>query len=414
MSMKLQGTVNLPGSKSESNRALMISAYGGFSLEVENLSEAHDTVLLKKLLSSPSLRGASATKQSIINCEDAGTVARFLLTYLAGKPGTWTLTGTPRLCERPIAPLIDALRQLGATVIASEAKQSNQYSLPLRIIGRPLKGGSVTLDVSQSSQFASSLLLAAPTWEQGLQLTLTGNPVSMPYLEMTIKMMERFGIQVIRKGNVITVPHQSYQPRPFVVSPDWSAASYWYEMMALSEGGDLLLKSLKPNSLQGDAIVAEWFKPLGVLTTFEPDGARLTKIPADPQNLVFDFTDTPDLFPAIFVTCVSKNYRSRFQGIRNLSLKESSRVVVLISELKKKYTFINIVSDNEIVIEKSLIRNNFKDNVNVLFNTCHDHRIAMSLAPLVLSDSRYSLDDPMSVTKSYPGFWDDVKKNCLF
>ena len=406
MKKLLQGTVNLPGSKSESNRALMIAAYGGFPLEADNLSEAHDTVLLKTLLEQSSFRGASATKQSIIDCEDAGTVVRFLLTYLANKPGAWLLTGTERLCQRPMAPLIDALRQLGA-VITTESSLA-------KIVGHPLKGGSVTLDATQSSQFASSLLLAAPTWEQGLQLTLKGNPVSMPYLEMTIKMMEYYGVRVTREGNTITVPHQSYQTKSFAVSPDWSAASYWYEMMALANGGDLLLKGLKPDSLQGDAIVAEWFKPLGVLTTFESDGARLTKTKADPQNLVFDFTDTPDLFPAIFVTCVIRNYHSRFQGIRNLSLKESSRVEVLISELSKKYTFINIVSDDEIVIEKSLIRNTFEDNVKVLFNTYSDHRIAMALAPLVLLDGRCSMDDLTTVTKSYPGFWDDVKKNCLF
>ena len=385
MSMKLQGTVNLPGSKSESNRALMISAYGGFPIDVENLSEAHDTVLLKKLLFSPSLRGASATKQSIINCEDAGTVARFLLTFLAGKPGTWTLTGTPRLCERPIAPQIDALRQLGATVIASEAKQSNQYSLPLRIIGRPLKGGSVTLDTSQSSQFASSLLLAAPTWEQGLQLILTGNPVSMPYLEMTIKIMEYYGVQVIREGNVITVPHQSYQPRPFVVSPDWSAASYWYEMMALSEGGDLLLKGLKPNSLQGDAIVAEWFKSLGVLTTFEPDGACLTKIPADPQNLVFDFTDTPDLFPAVYATCYALGLDAVFKGTATLSAKESDRFHVMQKEMAQ-------------MGEKRV------------FYAYSDHRIAMALASLWPKYGPIEVDEPSVVNKSYPSFWKELKR----
>ena len=191
---RLQGTLSLPGSKSESNRALMIAAYGGFPLEVDNLSEAHDTVLLKALLEHPSPQ---------VDCEDAGTVARFLMTYLAGKPGTWTLTGTKRLCERPMAPLVDALRQLGADIAGD--------GLPLKIVGRPLKGGAVTLDASLSSQFASSLLMAAPTWENGLELTLTGDPVSMPYLEMTVKMMEYYGVRVIWEGNTITVPHQSYQ-----------------------------------------------------------------------------------------------------------------------------------------------------------------------------------------------------------
>lgn len=402
MNRLLKGSVSLPGSKSESNRALMIAAYGGFPLDVDGLSDAHDTVLLKTLLEQSSLRGASTTKQSIIDCEDAGTVARFLLTYLANKPGTWLLTGTPRLCERPMAPLVDALRQLGAEIIGD--------SLPLKIAGKSLRGGSITLDASQSSQFASSLLLAAPTWEHGLQLTLTGDPVSTPYLEMTIKMMEHYGVQVIREGNTIKVAHQPYQPRPFTVSSDWSAASYWYEMMALSEGGELLLKGLKPNSLQGDAVVAEWFKPFGVIATFEPEGVRLTKVPADSHDLVFDFSNTPDLFPSIFVTSVALGYRARFQGVQNLSIKESNRVESLISELSKIYTFINIYSGNELVIEKSVLNESFSNTNNVIFKTYLDHRIAMSLAPLAMQIGSFHFDNPDVVTKSYPTFWDDVTK----
>jgi len=393
MNRLLKGSVSLPGSKSESNRALMIAAYSGFPLQVENLSDAHDTVLLKTLLEDTS---------STIDCEDAGTVARFLLTYLANKPGTWLLTGTPRLCERPMAPLVDALRQLGAEIIGD--------SLPLKIAGKSLKGGSVTLDASQSSQFASSLLLAAPTWEHGLQLTLQGDPVSMPYLEMTIKMMEHYGIQVIREDGTITVAHQPYQPRPFTVSSDWSAASYWYEMMALSDGGELLLKGLIDNSLQGDAVVAKWFEHFGVVTTFEEQGVRLTKVPADPHDLVFDFSNTPDLFPSIFVTSVALGYRARFQGVQNLSIKESNRVESLISELSKIYTFINIYSGNELVIDKSVLNESFSNTNNVIFKTYLDHRIAMSLAPLAMQIGSFHFDNPGVVTKSYPTFWNDVTK----
>ena len=402
MNRLLKGSVSLPGSKSESNRALMIAAYGGFPLDVDGLSDAHDTVLLKTLLEQSSLRGASTTKQSIIDCEDAGTVARFLLTYLANKPGTWLLTGTPRLCERPMAPLVDALRQLGAEIIGD--------SLPLKIAGKSLRGGSITLDASQSSQFASSLLLAAPTWEHGLQLTLTGDPVSTPYLEMTIKIMEHYGIQVVREDGTITVAHQPYQYRPFAVSSDWSAASYWYEMMALSDGGELLLKWLINNSLQGDAVVAKWFEHFGVVTIFEEQGARLTKVPADPHDLVFDFSNTPDLFPSIFVTSVALGYRARFQGVQNLSIKESNRVESLISELSKIYTFINIYSGNELVIEKSVLNESFSNTNNVIFKTYLDHRIAMSLAPLAMQIGSFHFDNPDVVTKSYPTFWDDVTK----
>lgn len=371
MNKLLHGTVNLPGSKSESNRALMIAAYGGFPLEVKNLSEAHDTVLLKKLLGDTS---------EVVDCEDAGTVVRFMMTCLAGKSGTWVLTGTERLCQRPMAPLVGALRQLGADISGT--------TLPLHIVGRSLKGGSVVLDASQSSQFASSLLMAAPTWERGLRLDMTGNPVSVPYLEMTIKMMEYFGVQVIREGSALIVPHQSYQSRPVVVSADWSAASYWYEMMALSDGGELLLKGLKPDSLQGDAVVSEWFKPLGVLTAFDSEGACLTKIPIEPQGLVFDFTHHPDLFPAVYATCFALGLDADFRGTSILAGKESNRLEAMEIELSR-----------------------IKEGVVLCAHG--DHRIAMALASLWPVFGTIAVDNPSVVEKSYPGFWEEVNKFIL-
>ena len=402
MSGLLQGTVNLPGSKSESNRALMIAAYGGFPLGVEGLSDAHDTLLLKELLDGSSLR------EGTVDCQDAGSVARFLMTYLVGKPGTWILTGTERLCQRPMAPLIDALRQLGADITGE--------CLPLRIVGKKLHGGQVTIDASLSSQFASSLLMAAPTWEQGLHLNLTGDPVSMPYLEMTIKMMEYFGVQVVREGNTISVAHQPYQPRSFTVSPDWSAASYWYEMMALGEGGELLLKGLNQSSLQGDSVAVEMFAKLGVKTDFVSEGARISKMkntflrPEKP--LVFDFNNTPDLFPSVFVTCISLNINSIFIGISTLYNKESDRIKSLITELSKIYTFINIVTEDKIIIEKSTLGENRFDIKDIVFNTYNDHRIAMSLAALRPKLGKLQLDDPSVVNKSFPRFWEEWE-NCF-
>ena len=391
---RLQGTLSLPGSKSESNRALMIAAYGGFPLEVDNLSEAHDTVLLKALLEHPSPQ---------VDCEDAGTVARFLMTYLAGKPGTWTLTGTKRLCERPMAPLVDALRQLGADIAGD--------GLPLKIVGRPLKGGAVTLDASLSSQFASSLLMAAPTWENGLELTLTGDPVSMPYLEMTVKMMEYYGVRVIWEGNTITVPHQSYQPRPFKVDADWSAASYWYEMLALSEGGTLLLKGLKPDSLQGDSRVADLFKPLGVRTEYVGEGVLIASdgvFPTICKPLEFDVSNTPDVFPSILVSCVVLHIEAVFYGISTLFLKESDRVNSLITELSKYYTFINIMDVNKLIIGKSSLMDSSVNGMNLSFSIFKDHRLAMALAGLSVRFDQVAVDRPDVVNKSYPAFWDDV------
>ena len=399
MTKPLQGTVDLPGSKSESNRALMIAAYGGFPLEAKNLSEAHDTVLLQALLEQ--VNSPNTTEPVVVDCEDAGTVARFMMTYLAGKPGTWVLTGTERLCQRPMAPLVDALRQLGAEI--------DTVALPAVIHGKELGGGAVTLDASQSSQFASSLLMAAPTWKDGLRLRLNGNPVSMPYLEMTVKMMEHFGAHVMRNANEIVVAPQPYRSRLFEVSSDWSAASYWYEMMALDDGGELLLKGLKSDSLQGDSAAVEMFSKLGVKSEFVETGVLISRLPQEKtthlQPVVFDFKNVPDLFPAIFVTCVVLHINSVFNSISTLYNKESDRINSLFIELRKLYTFINIVSDDSIIIKEISLTGNWYNNKNVFFNTYHDHRIAMALASLGRKFKNVTVDNHDVVNKSYPGFW---------
>ena len=407
MRKQLHGTVTLPGSKSESNRALMIAAYGGFPLEAENLSEAHDTVLLRALLNHVDCSDSGAVVT--VDCEDAGTVSRFMMTYLSCKQGSWLLTGTERLRQRPMAPLIVALRQLGADITCLE----EEGCLPVRIQGRALQGGDVGMDVSQSSQFATSLLLAAPVWEKGLRLRLESKLVSEPYLQMTVAMMRHFGADVAWEGSEIIVRHQLYRSCRFAVSVDWSSASYWYEMMALSEGGELLLEGLEKDSFQGDSMVAKLFETFGVRTVFERQGVRITKngsVPnTDAEPLVFDFTDTPDLFPAVFVTCVALHLKAVFKGIATLSLKESNRINSLISELSNYYKFINILYDDTIMIEKSSLSNVDINEKKVTFNTYNDHRIAMALAGLSLRFETISFDSPNVVCKSYPDFWDNFK-----
>ena len=398
---RLQGTVVLPGSKSESNRALMIAAYGKFPLDVENLSNAHDTVLLKALLEQ------IRQHEPIIDCEDAGTVSRFLMTYLAGTPGEWLLTGNKRLCERPMALLIDALRQLGAELTC----EGQEGCLPVRIGGKTLKGGLVQLDATKSSQFASSLLLAAPTWERGLQLDLTGEMVSAPYVDMTLAMMERFGVHAVREGDRITVARQRYGPARFVVSADWSAASYWYEMLALSAGGCLLLKGLRLNSLQGDAHVADLFKPMGIRTEYVDEGALITfdgLCQSVEKRLEFEISDTPDLFPAILVTCVALHIECVFIGIATLFNKESDRVNSLITELSKIYTFINIVTYNELVIGKSSLQGVLSNKNSISLKTYGDHRLAMALAGLKVAFDTIAIEGHGVVNKSYPAFWDEM------
>lgn len=394
----LNGSIALPGSKSESNRVLMIAAYGGFTPEITNLSDAHDTVLLQRLL-----RQIGETKPGetcIVDGEDAGTVTRFLLTYMATTPGDWILTGSERMRQRPMKPLVDALRQLGADI----EYQGTEGFLPLSIKGHRLKGGPVRLDASQSSQFVSSLLMASPYWEQGLQLSLDGPLASQPYVEMTKALMRHFGAPC------------HYQSRAYEVSADWSAASYWYELAALSEGCDLLLKGLKKDSLQGDRKVAEYYRQFGVDTRFEEGGARLIKSMKQDsavncnglaKPLSFDLSDTPDLFPALFVTCVALGVSVTFHGVRNLTLKESDRVGAMIAELSKLYTF--KAKDERDILSISPSQPNVDTSIQIILSAHADHRVVMALSPLKLFFPNLVFDHPEVVAKSYPTFWDQLQ-----
>ena len=383
------GEVTLPASKSESNRALMIAAYGGFALGFQNLSDANDTEVLKKALQClPSIDSLSHTPQcwndiegrlQTIDVADCGTAARFLTTYLASHEGEWLLTGTERMKQRPMKSLVDSLRELGADIQYAE----KDGCLPLRIIGKPILGGKVTIDMSQSSQFASSLLLAAPMWPKGLEMELIGELTSLPYLEMTLAMMRHFGAEVERNGRTISVKPKPYQSNSFVVEADWSAASYWYEMAALSEECEIRLRGLSMSSLQGDVVIVDWMKQLGVGSFVEKDAIVLRKTPFEKQPLYFDFAAHPDLYPTMATTCAGLNVDATFTGLNNLSLKESNRVEAMQTELAKL------------------------GHSPLCFAAHNDHRIVMALAPLALLYGSVSFDHPEVVEKSYPRFWED-------
>lgn len=379
--MKLQRDITLPASKSESNRALMIAAYGGFAPDFRNLSDSGDTMVLAEALHKTQ-QGAS-----IIDIADCGTAARFMTTYLACHEGDWLLTGTERMKQRPIKPLVDALRVLGADIQYVE----NEGCLPLQIKGNQIAGGKVGVDISQSSQFASSLLLAAPMFPQGLDLEFQGEPHSMPYLDMTIAMMCRFLAQVERQGRKVLVKPQPYEKQPFAIEPDWTAASYWYEMAVFSEECEIKLHGLSTlrqaqcsRTAQGDAIIAEWMKSLGVCTTVLEDGILLTKMPFERMPLSFDFTNCPDLYPTMAATCAGLKVDAVFTGLDNLALKESNRVEAMQTELAKL------------------------DQAPLRFCAHNDHRIVMALAPLSLLVGKVSFDHPEVVEKSYPNFWKEV------
>ena len=383
------GEVTLPASKSESNRALMIAAYGGFAPDFQNLSDSKDTLVLKKALSClPFIDSRQRTnlcgndikgKQHTIDIADCGTAARFMTTYLACHEGEWILTGTERMKQRPILPLVKSLCELGADIQFVE----KEGCLPLRIKGKPISGGKAQIDMHQSSQFASSLLLAAPMWPEGLEMELLGELTSLPYLEMTLTMMRHFGAEVERNDRTISVNPKPYKSNSFVVSGDWSAASYWYEMAALSEECEIRLRGLSLSSLQGDVVIVDWMKQLGVGTFFEKDAIVLRKIPFEKHSVCFDFAAHPDLYPTMAATCAGLNVDATFTGLDNLALKESDRVGAMQAELLKL------------------------GSGSLQFCSHNDHRIVMALAPLALFYGPISFDHPEVVEKSYPGFWFD-------
>ena len=392
--MKLYCDITLPASKSESNRALMIAAYGGFAHDFQNLSDSKDTkVLYEALVSIDSMPRTVPcwndmhTKASFIDIADCGTAARFMATYLACHPGDWLLTGTERMRQRPMAPLVDALRSLGSDIQYVE----NEGCIPLQIKGKHVAGGKISVDMTQSSQFASSLLLAAPLFSQGLEMELLGELSSLPYLDMTIAMQRHFFAQVERQGRTVVVKPQPYQPRPFSVEPDWSAASYWYEMAALSEDCEIRLHGLGspstgslPASLQGDAVIAEWMRQLGVGTFIEGNDIVLRKIPFEKRSLHFDFSFNPDLYPTMVATCAGLNVEATFTGLDNLAFKESDRVRAMQNELAKL------------------------GKPSLHFCAHNDHRIVMALAPLALLYGPVTFDHPEVVEKSYPNYWIDA------
>lgn len=319
------------------------------------------------------------------------------------------MTGSERMCQRPIGPLVDALQQLGAQINYHD----KMGFLPLRIKGQAIEGGRAHIDASQSSQFVSSLLLAAPCWSKGLQLCLDVPAASKPYIGMSVAMMRHFGAEVQQEGSTIVVSPKCYQSIPYEISADWSAASYWYELAALSDSCELLLEGLREDALQGDRAAKALFARLGVSTRFDGEGAWLTKaswLPDGNHALSFDLIDTPDLFPALLVSCVALHLPAVFHGIRNLALKESNRVVSILSELQKIYTFINIIDDDFLVIDKSSCIYNNDHGCGLTLNTSLDHRIAMAFAPLMTRFSGLVLDHSEVVNKSYPSYWIEFHK----
>ena len=391
----LKGSIVLPGSKSVANRALIIHALSYSPYPVENLPDSDDVRVMSQVFNS---------NINQFDIGHAGTSMRFLTAFLSQIVGEWFITGSDRMKQRPIGILVDALNKLGARIEYLE----NDGFPPLKIYGSHLKGCVLELDGSVSSQYISALLMIAPTIENGLTLRLKNKIMSRPYIEMTLKLMEQFGIEHVWKGNEIRIAEQKYKALPFSVEGDWSGASYWYQMAVLSDEVDIELIGLTTQSLQGDATIAKWFEQLGIQTLTTENGSRLIKNgQALPKYLQLNFIENPDVAQTFAVLCVMKNIPFHFTGLETLKIKETNRIAALHDELAKFGAQITEPAHGELKWDGTFPLE--KQTVPEI-ETYHDHRMAMAFAPACQSFGPIAILDPMVVTKSYPAFWEDLKK----
>ena len=384
--------LKITGSKSESNRVLLLQAlFEG--LEIKNVSNSDDSQLMQKALKSNS---------SVVDIHHAGTAMRFLTAYYATRLGkTTTLTGSSRMQERPIKILVDALNTLGASISYTK----NDGYPPLLIEGKTLTKSNVQMKANVSSQYISALLLIAPTLENGLTLHLEGEITSTPYIKMTLSLLNDLGVQTSFEINTITVfPFRQLTSKTFVVESDWSSASYFYSIVALSPvGTQIAISEYKSTSLQGDAILQKIYKDLGVESTFNGTTLILKRIETSfPNCLSIDLSNAPDIAQTIAITCLGLKIDCDLTGLHTLKIKETDRLVALQNEIQKLGTTITITN-------KSLqLKSPLNLNSDVVISTYNDHRMAMAFAPLALKTPLF-IDDAEVVSKSYPDFWNDLK-----
>jgi 3-phosphoshikimate 1-carboxyvinyltransferase len=326
---------------------------------------------------------------------------RFITALLATKEGDWIIEGSPRMHERPIGPLVRGLQSLGADITFLE---KSGYP-PLRIRGKQMEGGTVSVDAAISSQFISALLMIAPILKDGMTIELTGNIQSGPYIDMTLALMKRCGIQTLKKGRTITVKSGAYQAANVTVEADWSSAAFFYALAALSEKSELLLQGLEPESIQGDAIISEWFEHLGVSTNFEAEGARIQKTFGRSAKVELDFTGHPDIFLPFVIACAGTGVSLTATGLENLSLKESDRVKGAIEGLKT-LGFESNYRKGVFLFDGSAKRK--PCSKLRMIEVRDDHRMAMSFALLATQFPDLELDDVHVVSKSFPDFFNHL------
>lgn len=403
--------IDLPASKSLSNRALIMQALCPEPCQLTHLSDCDDTMVMQRAFQT--IASHQGDDPAIIDIGAAGTSMRFLTAYFATREGAEVImTGTERMKQRPIKILVDALRSLGAEIEYLEAEGCP----PLRIHGRRLDGGPQSIDGSTSSQYISALLMVAPTLTNGLQLTLTGDVASRPYILMTLGMMREFGIESTWEEDVISIAPQTYKAQQYEVESDWSAASYWYEIMAFS-GIDtpiktIRLKGLHEVSFQGDSQVTRYFEPLGIVTTYTNEGVTLTLADsvADklPERLEWDMTEQPDLAQTVITTYAALNIGFDICGLHTLRIKETDRITALENELKKLGYRVTDRDNDRMMFDNEEVNDERQDLLPSIA-TYKDHRMAMAFAPVAMFRPML-IEEPGVVSKSYPQYWDHLRQ----
>lgn len=384
-------TIPLPSSKSESNRALVIDALTEGKNTLSNLAEARDTQTMIRLLQ---------TNPAVFDVLDAGTTMRFLTAFVAVTNQQKVMTGTPRMCQRPIGILVDALRSLGAEI----HYLGNEGYPPLAVQGLPSQlTEKIRIRGDVSSQYISAVLMIAPILPLGLELELEGKVGSRTYIEMTLELMAQFGIVYSWNGNTIKISPQPYRATHFAVESDWSGASYWFSLLACADSGSFFLNGLKEKSLQGDAAIVEIMAQLGIRSTFQEGGLLLEK-----QGVTglksWDFTHCPDLAQTVAVTCAILGQNAVFTGLESLRIKETDRIYALQEELAKFNAELREISSDTFQVIPSVTMPR-----RVQIQTYEDHRMAMAFMPLVTKTELW-IEDPEVVNKSYPSFWKQVEQ----
>ncbi|WP_298237425.1 3-phosphoshikimate 1-carboxyvinyltransferase [uncultured Algibacter sp.] len=386
-----QSTIKITGSKSESNRLLLLKALYP-EIALENVSNSDDSCLMTKALDS---------KEQVVDIHHAGTAMRFLTSYFSVQEGRETiLTGSHRMKERPIKILVAALRELGADISYVE----NEGYPPIKIKGKKITKNKVSLKANVSSQYISSLLLIASKLENGLELTLEGVITSIPYIKMTLSLLDELGVESSFKNNVITVKPstKNLTTKTLVVESDWSSASYFFSIVALSDvGTEITLSSYKENSLQGDSVLVEIYKHFGVETSSYNNTITIKKVKQNNTPKTFNLVNAPDIAQTIAVTCFALGISCDLTGLHTLKIKETDRLVALKTEIEKLGGEVRITNESLHLSANKTIKS------GVSIETYHDHRMAMAFAPLALK-TELVIKESMVVSKSYPTFWEDL------